>query len=617
MAIPIPVITPDAVGAPPAPRPTYNSGEAAAVEGSGALAIARASDRLGEGLGHVAEAFARAKDEFDQSEVMRAVNDLGEFKSSEIDAKALKKTGRNAIGVTATTLQEYDSATQALASTLENKHQKTLFQQHVGQDKEIVRRQLLLHESQQLELQGEIDFRSGLDRYASDAGLRWTVPGAPETALRQGEQALAARAATKGWSDEQTNKELRDFRSRVVASVVNNATAKPEQQGSVFAKAFLDRYSTLSVNPDGSLNPDTKGLVDSDVIRQLSATVRSATLRDTVRREVDRIQLDPVSKPGDSGLPDIDKQIELARKTVKNSDALPEVESQLRELWNIKATNRAHQDDAIASGIINGLDERALNLRPMPTTSELKTDPRWDQMSEKGQRVVLEHVIALQNTEHRERDLALQAARADFYSRAPSDRIRVNPATEYPGLDKQGRDIIQKLVLDSQTAWAKDNGATQEGIHASALTAANKMSYSKRRAGQFVQAIEERLARDFPNKDRPAAKADVDRIIADELLSGRYGFLKFSEPRWEAQKNRHVDWTPSPAEEQIYAPSRAIAPTPAQTPGAAKPNAPSFKPIPDSTRQRIIKALQARGQIATEQNIMDTWMQLPQSRGEP
>jgi hypothetical protein len=67
------------------------------------------------------------------------------------------------------------------------------------------------------------------------------------------------------------------------------------------------------------------------VVKQLSTTIRAATLRDVVRKEVDRIQL-AVPPDRASGIPDITKQIELARSSVKNSDALPEVESQLREI---------------------------------------------------------------------------------------------------------------------------------------------------------------------------------------------------------------------------------------------------------------------------------------------
>jgi hypothetical protein len=105
---------------------------------------------------------------------MARINDLGEYKNKKVDNEALKTSGREVIGVTDRTLADYDTSAKALLDTLANREQQKMFAQHVAQDRVVVQRQLLLHEHDQLDRQGEIDFRSGLDRYASDAGLRWT-----------------------------------------------------------------------------------------------------------------------------------------------------------------------------------------------------------------------------------------------------------------------------------------------------------------------------------------------------------------------------------------------------------------------------------------------------------
>jgi hypothetical protein len=445
---------------------------------------------------------------------------------------------------------------------------------------------------------------TGKARSTSDPASTATLPTracagrcreAPDTSLSQGLQALAARAKAKGWTDEQLLNEQRNFRARVVASVVNNATARPEQMGSEFARSYLNRYSTLSVDKDGNPVLDTKGLVDADVVKQLATTIRAATLRDVVRKEVDRIQL---AVPADraSGIPDITKQIELARSSVKNSDALPDVESQLREIWNLKNADRAKNDDAAATSIILGLDEQAVR-NPYAPPLVNKADPRWQQMTDSGREKVMAHVIGLQHTQRAERDLAFQQARADFYSRPIAQRAQINPVTEYPTLDKMGRDSIQHLILTSQDQLAKDNGVTQEGIRASAFDAAKAMGYSKQRTGELTASVEERLAKEFPNKERPAQKKDVDRIIGDELLTVKYGSflgIDLTSPKWEAEKNGRTTIGP-----RARPRNRSTLRTPARSgrrplrrrAGAAKPNAPSLKPIPDSTRQRIIKAL--------------------------
>lgn len=612
MALQIPVLTPDQVGALPAPRAVYGTGENVKIEESGKQAIAQAEGEAGQGLDRLSTAAALAKQSFDQSEVMARINDLGEYKNKKVDNEALKTSGREVIGVTDRALADYDTSAKALLDTLANRQQQKMFAQHVAQDRVVIQRQLLLHEHDQLDRQGEIDFRSGLDRYASDAGLRWNVPEAPDVALSQGIRDLAERAKTKGWSDEQLLNEQRNFRARVVASVVNNATARPEQMGSGFASAYLNRYSTLAVDAQGNPVLDsTKGLIDADVVKQLSTTVRAASLRDVVRKEVDRIQ---VAVPPDraSGIPDITKQIELARSSVKNSDALPEVESQLHSLWNLKNADRAKNDDAAATSMILGLDEQAIRDPYAPPLLN-KADPRWQQMTDAGREKVTAHIISLQHTQRAERDLAFQAARADFYSHPIADRARVNPVTAYPSLDKTGRDQIQHLVLASQDQLAKDNGVTQEGVRSSAFDAAKAMGYSKQRTGELTASVEERLAKEFPNRERPPQKKDVDRIIGDELLTVKYGSflgIDLTSTKWEADKAGRTTQTPLPAEDQRYVPNQGrkdIGGTNLAPRAAGQPSAPVT--LTPQQRQRVVNVLAKTrpGYTPTEQDILDTW----------
>jgi hypothetical protein len=609
VAITIPILTPESVGAPPQARPVFQNGEDAAARAQGAQAVAAATEKAGNTLEQVSQQAARAKEEVDQGEVMARINDLGEWKNQQLDNEALKTDGKNALGVTDRTLKDYDSAVQALDGTLSNGYQKKLFAQHAAQDRVIVQRQLLLHEHDQLDKQQEIDFRSGLDRFASDAGLRWQVPGSIDTSLSQGEAALVARGQTQGWSPEQLTKEQRDFRSRVVASVVNNAVARPEDMGSAYARAILDRYSTLTLGPKGQVSQDTGKLIDGDVVKQLAGSVRAASIRDVARLEVDRIT---AAVPPDrvSGIADISKQVDLARKTVKNSDALPEVESQLREIWNLKNADRAKNDEANAHSMILGLDEDAQKLKPLAVN---KADPRWQAMTDTGRATVMQHLLALQGTERHERDQALQIARYDFFSRPPAERARVNPVVEYPQLDRPGQQAIQKLVLDAQTAWNKDNGATSEAVHASVRDAADSMRYSKKQLGQFSAAVEARLARDFPKKDQPPSTTDVNRVIADELLFGRSGtWWNGAEARWEAEVSQHGEWKPAPANEQRFEPSKGLVAGAIQQATQRGPVNP-LDAIPPGMRDRIDGALKRQGNNnPTDADRLRLWQTLQQ-----
>jgi hypothetical protein len=614
VALAIPVLTQADLGNAPQARPVFDSGEAPAIENRGQQAVAGAEQQAGNSLLAFSDATLRAKEEFDHAEVMARISDLGKYKNNNIDNGALHVSGRDAIGITDRSLKDYDKATQDLEGTLTDRYQKTLFEQHVGQDRVLVQRQLLLHEHAQLDAQQAVDFESGLDSIASDAGLRWRLGSVVvDQAIGEGSKAIAARAAAKGWTAEQIQKVQRDWRSRVVASFVNNAASDPAAQGGGIARAVLGRYvdpKALTLDAKGQLVPDTKGLIDADVVKQLWHTVREASLRDTVNVEVQRIQAALPPEPV-SGITPIEKQIDLARKTVKNTDALPEVESQLHQNFNIVNAERAQKDRALSESLILGLDEQAQKLQPLTVN---KADPRWSQMTDGGRATVMQHLLALQSTERHERDQALQLARYDFYSRPPADRIRVRPAVDYPQLDTPGQQAMQHLVLDAQTAWAKDNGVTAEGVHSSIQSAADSMSYSKRQHGEFSHAVEERLARDFPKKDQPPTKQQVDTVIADELLYGRHGFFQFGETRWEAEKKQHGDWKPAQAAEQSYGPSRALVPGAIK---ATQDQTTGVRAIPPAMLQRIDASLKKSGiSNPTDAQRLNTWRYL-QNRGNP
>lgn len=393
MAIKVPVIDPSQ-GASLAPMQAPLGGQnIPAIVGGGSVALARAGEEFGNAVTGVAY---NAKQSLDQSAAMSRLSDLGSWKAQTLDGKALQTKGSAALGVSDHGMEAYDDAVNKLAQTLESGDQRKIFFHHVMQDRPLVQKQLIVHEQQQLEVQGEVDFRSGLDRYISDAGLMWKVPGAPETKLALGEKEIADRAKLRKWSDEQAQKEVRDFRSRLVASVVGGSTANPDERGSEYARHFLSRYSTLGVDAQGNVIPDTKGLIDGEVTHKLWQAVRAADTRDVVEQEVGKVQVGvPPNKV--TGVADLDAQFTYAAKTIQRGDILEKVRTQLRLIWDQSKANRHEQDKVASSSLINSINEsqlKGLLLAP----DMVEADPRFQGMTDEGRRAVTDHLLSAQRS---------------------------------------------------------------------------------------------------------------------------------------------------------------------------------------------------------------------------
>lgn len=306
------------------PLPTPYQRPAGGPEASGA--------QLGGALQHAGgqlQALARHEQErADRAKVLLADTALGEWEQRAIhDPKsgALTTRGEQAIGAVDRALQDFDATAGEVEKGLTSDAQREAFAARRAQAREQVARTLAGHERAQFREMEAGAYAGALATSVSRAVSAAGDEKAVLSARRDGEAALALRAESEGWSDQQLEGERRQFRTQLHTGVLERLSeASPDA-----AEAYLGRYGQ---EMDGAV----RGRLEKQ-LRHLAGDRRALA-------ETRRIQ---------AAATDFGAQMKLARE-IKDPKVLDAVSARLEEDARDGAAAQRQQVDQVFNSAFTG-----------------------------------------------------------------------------------------------------------------------------------------------------------------------------------------------------------------------------------------------------------------------
>lgn len=225
--------------------PTYNRQVAPQVEQAPrALAANVDTSGIAQGVqalaGDVYQVQQKEIADANRTAMLDADNKLGAYTNTALydpSSGAFTKKGSGALGITNTTLADFDKQTQDITSSLANKQQQTMFQQSALQ-----RRQQLQGQLGSYEFAQQQQFKDGVDinaiKLAQDSSaLSYNDPQAIDQNRLKMNAVIEQRAERLGWSPEQKQEEMQTANSSMSQSVIQRTLIdSPDKAKTLFGQ---------------------------------------------------------------------------------------------------------------------------------------------------------------------------------------------------------------------------------------------------------------------------------------------------------------------------------------------------------------------------------------------
>lgn len=198
--------------------------------------IGRAVGDIG---GMLAEQVKRDKDGADTTAVMEADRKLADWEISKVygDDGALRKKGRDTLGLPKQLSEDFDAFTGEVAGSLANDIQRQAFAKLSASRRPSLQRTLYSHAAQEMDSFYDQETKGYLDTSRNAAALNYNNPQRVQTEIERGSRALLADSVRKGLAPEATKAALQQYTSTVHKDVaLRMMDADP-----MAAKQYLDK----------------------------------------------------------------------------------------------------------------------------------------------------------------------------------------------------------------------------------------------------------------------------------------------------------------------------------------------------------------------------------------
>lgn len=232
----------------------------------------RAMEGIGESLGRMADReYAKELSKANalrDSEARRAINDWELANIHDPKAGAVRKLGKNAIGIGVDLDRRFQEFAKGYEKGLSTDEQRLAFRGMAEGRRGYIARWAMDHESQQVRVAQEAEWEAANESSKERASVDPSTAPLELAIIRDN---VMARATDNGWSPEQTNQELRRQTSDLHARAISRMVSTDRDAE---AMAHFQKVET--------------GL-DPDVATKLREMLKEATLRRQAQREADDI----------------------------------------------------------------------------------------------------------------------------------------------------------------------------------------------------------------------------------------------------------------------------------------------------------------------------------------
>lgn len=176
---------------------------------------------IGRAVGDVAnvlvEQAKRDKDAADTAAVMEADRKLADWEISKVygDDGALRKKGRDTLGLPKQLSDDFDAFTGEVAGSLANDTQRQAFANLSASRRPSLQRTLYAHSAQEMDSFYDQETKGYLDTSRNAAALNYNNPQRVQAEIERGSRAVLANAVQKGLPPEATKAALQQFTSMV------------------------------------------------------------------------------------------------------------------------------------------------------------------------------------------------------------------------------------------------------------------------------------------------------------------------------------------------------------------------------------------------------------------
>ena len=230
----------------------------------------RALMQVGGQLGQIAQQEAERQNEALVLGAERQLQDWDQRRMFQDPDAAMRRRGRDAVGVADQILGEYDQTVAKVGEGLTTARQKEVFARLAQQRRASYQRSLASHELEQMRAFGVEQSRAVLEGAVSEAARWYTDPAKIAAEVVKSQAAIESLARSSGMSREAADRMLAQQTSAIHVAVLERMTADGRGAG---AKAYLE------ANRDAILGEQAakveafvrKATVDEDAFAQASA----------------------------------------------------------------------------------------------------------------------------------------------------------------------------------------------------------------------------------------------------------------------------------------------------------------------------------------------------------
>lgn len=261
---------------------------------------------------------------------------------------AVNKKGKDAFGVSGTTLKSFDSEADAIEKSLSNEDQKMAFRKMRISRRAAIEKQLTRHMSREINQHDKQVTESYLLNEQDAATKNFHDEGRVQISIQRQQAAIYQHAERNGMPEEWIKNRLKGETSKTHSSVINQLVNLNQDER---AKEYFKKYKDQLTGKDSA---------------SLSKVLKEGSLRGGSQRKADKI----LDKAGDRK-----EALGLARK-IKDPELRDLVEKRVNSHFSIMKQAEREEQDSIYQNAINTMEK---NLGQEPR--ELIPVQEWEKLS--------------------------------------------------------------------------------------------------------------------------------------------------------------------------------------------------------------------------------------------
>ncbi len=250
------------------------------------------------------------------------------------DDSPYKRQGLNAVGVSGEYSTRYNKKADEVAALMKNERQKMAFEEVRARLGLGFKVDLERHTLQQVDRAEQNQSTATLANITSTVGRHATDARRVSEEVARGEALLIEQATLRGWSSEQAQQALLQFRSGAYKSVITGLTA----QG--MSSAALAYFNSV------------KDQISTEVRTELQGNITIGTVKDESRKHADRI----LAKGGT-----LTEQLEAA-KSIEDTDIYDATVARLKQGYAVRKSEEQESYATFVDGIYTRLSTTKGNI---------------------------------------------------------------------------------------------------------------------------------------------------------------------------------------------------------------------------------------------------------------